>query len=109
MADTVKALFLDIGGVMLTNGWGRDSRQKAEAEFGLDHSEFEDRHSLMFGAFEEGWYSLDDYLKYVIFYKQRSFSPDEFKSFMYDRSQPFPEMLELVRVLKERYHLKIFA
>jgi len=31
--------FLDIGGILLTNGWGREERQAAIQKFGLDKEE----------------------------------------------------------------------
>ena len=35
----LKILFLDIGGVLLSNGWGRESREKAAKEFNLNYLE----------------------------------------------------------------------
>jgi putative hydrolase of the HAD superfamily len=90
---TVRTLFWDNGGVILTNGWDRDSRRKAVEKFYLDWTEFEDRHELMLNAFECGQASLDDYLRRVVFYKERPFTPDEFKQFMFQQSQARPEAL----------------
>src|ERR1700733_14949853 len=90
---TVRTLFWDNGGVILTNGWDRDSRRKAVEKFYLDWTEFEDRHELMLNAFECGQASLDDYLRRVVFYKERPFTPDEFKQFMFQQSQARPETL----------------
>jgi putative hydrolase of the HAD superfamily len=39
---------LDIGGVLLTNGWDHPARKKAAAHFELDAAEMEDRHHLTF-------------------------------------------------------------
>ena len=39
----VTALFLDIGGVMLTNGWDRKAREAAAKNFNLDLAELTDR------------------------------------------------------------------
>ncbi len=50
----VKTLFWDNGGVILTNGWDRGSREKAVEKFHLDWEDFEDRHELMLNAFECG-------------------------------------------------------
>ena len=36
-SERVKALFLDVGGVLLTNGWGRESRRAAAEKFQLDY------------------------------------------------------------------------
>ena len=32
----VKVIFFDIGGVLLSNGWGHEARQKAAQAFSLD-------------------------------------------------------------------------
>src|ERR1700677_2062791 len=90
MAD-VKTLFWDNGGVILTNGWDRDSRKKAVEKFHLDWDDFEDRHELMLNAFECGEASLDEYLQRTVFYRDRPFKHEEFKQFMFEQSQPMPE------------------
>jgi putative hydrolase of the HAD superfamily len=90
---SVNTLFWDNGGVILTNGWDRDSRRKAVEKFGLDWTEFEDRHELMLNAFEEGRLSLDDYLKRTVFYRERAFTREQFKEFMFEQSQAFPESM----------------
>jgi putative hydrolase of the HAD superfamily len=92
-------LFWDNGGVILTNGWDRESRQKAVDKFGLDWADFEDRHELMLNAFECGRASLDEYLRRVVFYRERSFTPDQFKAFMFQQSQGFPEPLAFLGAL----------
>jgi len=106
---SITTLFLDIGGVLLTNGWDHNIRTRAAAKFNLDHEEMEERHHLTFDTYEAGKLSLDGYLKRVVFYEKRSFSSEEFKAFMYAQSRPFPEMIELVRSLKTRYNLQVAA
>src|ERR1700744_2284615 len=103
----VTALFLDVGGVMLTNGWDRKSREAAAKKFGLDMDDLNDRHRMTFDTYEAGKLSLDDYLKRAVFYKDRSFTIEEFKTFMYDQSVAYPEMIDLIKGLKARYDLKI--
>ncbi len=100
-------LFTDIGGVMLTNGWDRNSRDAAIKKFKLDADETEERHHLTFDTYEEGKLSLDDYLARVVFYTKRNFSRKEFKNFMFSCSQPFEEMIKMVKDLKKKYDLKI--
>ena len=92
----VSTLFWDNGGVILTNGWDRDSRQLAVDKFHLDWADFEDRHELMLHTFETGELTLDDYLRRVVFYRPRPFTPEEFKTFMFEQSQPFPESLDFL-------------
>ena len=89
----ITTLFWDNGGVILTNGWDRDSRKLAVGTFHLDWEDFEDRHELVLDAFETGALSLDDYLKRTVFYRPRSFTIEDFKKFMFEQSQPFPDSL----------------
>jgi len=107
VAPSISTLFLDVGGVLLTNGWDRSMRRRAVENFGLDPAEMEERHNLVFYRFEEGRLSLDEYLNWAVFYKERPFSREEFKEFMFAQSQPHPEMMELIRNLKARYRLKV--
>jgi len=101
------AIFTDIGGVLLTNGWDRGSRRKAIEFFKLDAEETEERHHLCFDTLEVGKITLDEYLERVVFYKRRSFTRDEFWKFMCNQSQPLPHMLRLMQQLKKKHRLKI--
>ena len=108
-APAVTALFLDIGGVLLSNGWDRHMRLSAAEKFELDYEEMNERHHLTFDAFEKGHLSLADYLDRVIFYRERHFSRKEFTTYMFAQSRPHPEMIELIRGLKHRHRLKTVA
>lgn len=108
-SPSITTLFLDIGGVLLTNGWDRHARLHAAETFHLDFDELDERHHLIFDIYEAGKLSLEEYLKHVIFYENRSFSMEEFRTFMFSRSQPYNEMLDLVRVLKAHHRLKTVA
>ena len=103
----ITTLFTDIGGVLLTNGWDHNSRNKAIKQFGLDPKETQERHTMTFDTYEVGKLTLDEYLKRVVFYMKREFSTDEFKQFMFEQSQPYEDMLNLVKGLKKKYNLKI--
>ncbi len=105
----IAAVFLDIGGVLLTNGWSRDIRQKAADTFGLDIDEMNERHHLTFDTYEEGKLSLDRYLDRVVFYTDRPFTRQDFKAFMFDQSQKLPDMIEFFTAVKEQHHPKIAA
>lgn len=102
-------LFLDIGEVLLTNGWDTDSRKRAAAKFKLEWKEFEERHQEMAGKFEVGKITIDEYLKKAVFTKKRSFTADEFKHFMFGESKPYPQMLELTHRMKKEHGFKVFA
>ncbi len=109
MTPPISALFLDLGGVLLSNGWDHPARKRAAETFGLDLEEMEERHRLTFDTYEVGKLTLEQYLKRVVFYQERPFTPDQFRKFMFDQSQPVQPMIELVRGLKARYGLKIAA
>ncbi|HEY6951010.1 MAG TPA: HAD family phosphatase [Bacteroidota bacterium] len=102
-------LFVDIGGVLLTNGWDHGMRKRAAETFRLDYDELNERHHLTFDTYEEGKLSLDEYLNRVVFYEKRTFSPGEFKTFMFQQSKPYPEMIEFIRSLKRQHSLKVVA
>ena len=104
---TPKIIFCDIGGVLLTNGWDREARKKAIKLFRLDATETEERHHLSFDTYESGKISLSEYLKRLVFYTKRDFSEDDFRAFMFEQSQPYTEMLDLIRGIKEKYGIKI--
>ena len=103
----ITALFLDIGGVLLNNGWDHIARRKVAKHFKLEWAEMEERHRLTFETHEEGKLTFEEYLGRVVFYKKRSFTRDEFRLFMFSQSKPYPKMIELVRNLKGHYGLRI--
>lgn len=104
---SIKTLFLDVGGVLLTNGWDRKSRELACKTFKLDYAEIEGRHNQTFDTYEIGKLSLSEYLKRVIFYEKREFTHAQFKNFMFSQSKAYPEMITLICKLKAKYNLKI--
>ena len=106
-ATAITCLFLDIGGVLLTNGWDHHARKRAATNFKLELTEMEERHHLTFDTYEEGKLTLEEYLSRVVFYKQQPFTRAQFQRFMFAQSQPYPEMIELVDQLKVRHGLKI--
>jgi putative hydrolase of the HAD superfamily len=95
----ITTIFFDVGGVLLTDGWGRDSRVAAAAQFRLDWDEFSDRHEKVAQAMETNRLSLEKYLDRVVFYRPRSFSREEFRSFIFAQSQAKPESIEIVKQL----------
>jgi putative hydrolase of the HAD superfamily len=106
-ARGVTTLFLDIGGVLLTDGWDRHARRRAAKAFSLDGAEMEERHHMTFETYEEGKLTLEDYLDLVVFGQKRPFTRSQFRHFMFSQSKPYPRMIALVNRLKQRYGLKI--
>jgi putative hydrolase of the HAD superfamily len=103
----ITTLFLDIGGVLLTDGWDHHARKRAATHFKLEWAEMEDRHHLTFDTYEDGKLTLEEYLGRVVFYQKRAFTRAQFRCFMFAQSKPYPEMIGLVRKLKAKYGLEI--
>lgn len=104
---TPTALFLDVGGVLLTNAWDGPARRAAATAFGLDLEELDARHRLAFPAYEEGRLELEQYLRLVVFDRPRPFALDAFREFMLAQSTPHDDTIALVRTLRERHHLRV--
>ncbi len=103
----ITTLFLDIGGVLLTNGWDHHARRRAAKNFKLGWAEMEERHRLTFEIHEEGKLTFQEYLSLVVFYQRRSFTRAQFRRFMCDQSKPYTTMIGMVAQLKARHGLKI--
>jgi putative hydrolase of the HAD superfamily len=95
----ISALFWDVGGVLLTNAWDREQRERALEQFKLDEEEFHDRHEMVVSSLERGKISLDEYLQRTIFYRSRPFTQDAFKQYVFSLSQPQADVLEFARLL----------
>lgn len=104
-----KVVFLDIGGVLLTNGWDHHARIKAAKEFNLDYNELESLHNFIFNIYEIGQVTLDDYLDTVIFNTSRDFTRHDFKDFIYDQSAILPSMLDWMIEWKNKTKIKIIS
>jgi putative hydrolase of the HAD superfamily len=100
-------LFTDLGGVLLTNGWDRGLRKLVAGRFGIDAAEMDERHHLTYDTYEAGKIDLAEYLRRTVFWEPRSFTPEQVIEFMLAQARCFPEMIELVRGVKERHHLKV--
>ena len=97
----VTAVFWDVGGVILSNGWDRAARAEAAKKFGLDWEDFQDRHELASPAFETGQITLDTYLQRTVFYRKRAFTREEFVAFIFAQSEEFPESRAILSALAQ--------
>lgn len=95
----IRAIFWDVGGVLLTNAWDHVQRMATLDHFHLDEAEFHDRHEMVVSSFERGKITLDEYLDRTVFYRARDFSKEDFQTYMFSLSKPFPEVLNLARNL----------
>ncbi len=105
----ITTLFLDVGGVLLTNGWDHHVRRRAVKNFNLDWAEMEERHRLTFEIHEEGKLTFEEYLNLVVFYEKRPFTRAQFRRFLCEQSKPYPAMIARFSQLKIRHGLRIAA
>jgi putative hydrolase of the HAD superfamily len=104
---TITRVFCDIGGVLGTNGWDRNDRKQASELFAMDHDDYTRRHDEAVPALEEGLLTLDQYLDRTVFVRPRSFTAEDFKRFIYTRSEPYPESLAVVRAIAKNGRLRM--
>jgi len=97
----ISALFFDLGGVMLTNGWDVAARKRASETFDLDWDEFQHRHQALVDDFETGKLVLEEYVRLAVMYEKRSFSREDFIQFMYEQSKSLPESLAFAKKLRD--------
>jgi putative hydrolase of the HAD superfamily len=103
----VKTILIDVGEVLLTNGWDHLARRRAAKHFKLTWAEMEERHSLVFETHEQGRMTFQEYLGWVVFYQKRPFTRSQFRDFIFAQSKPYPGMIELIANLKSQYGLKV--
>lgn len=110
MSTSYKVFFSDIGGVILSNGWGYASRLAAAKKYNLDFNEMEAQHHFIFNVYEMGKISFEEYLDTVIFNHPRDFSREEMKEFIFSQSVLLPDMLPWMIDLKNKHpHLKVIS
>ena len=110
MSQQYKILFSDIGGVLLTNGWGQESREAASMKFRIEYNEMDLLHDFIFNVWEMGKISIDDYLDTIVFNHPRKFFREEFKAFMFEQSQELPGTLKwLIEWKNENHFIKTIS
>lgn len=98
----IRHIFFDIGGVLGSNGWDHEQRERAVAQFDLNAEDFEWRHKEVIGEWEEGSMTLDEYLEVAVFHTRRTFSREEFIQFMYSQSIPDEATITIARQLSRQ-------
>lgn len=86
-----------MGGVLATNGWDHNERKAAAQQFGFDLVEFESRHEFLAAALDTAQLTLDQYLDRTLFYRERPFTRESFREFMFGRSKPYPDTLQVMQ------------
>ncbi|CAN5251937.1 HAD family phosphatase [soil metagenome] len=105
----LKILFFDVGGILLSNGWGHESRKEAADKFGLDYEELDALHNFIFNVYEIGSITLDEYLDTVVFNHPRDFVREDFKEFIYAQSVELPDMLKWLKEWKKDCGFRIIS
>ena len=109
MKRKITTLFLDIGGVLLTNGWGHVSRQKAAKKFHLNFEEMDVLHDFIFNVYEIGKITLDEYLETVVFNHSRDFTKEDFIKFMFAQTVEQPGMLQWFKEWKQTCGFRVIS
>jgi putative hydrolase of the HAD superfamily len=99
--SAIRAIFWDVGGVLLSNAWDHTERAVVLQRFQLDEEEFHDRHEMVVSSFERGKITLDEYLDRTVFYRARPFTKEAFRESMFALSRPFPEVLAFAQALAD--------
>ena len=86
----IRAIYWDIGGVLLTNGWDHEERARVLAQFAIPREEYESRHEEANDRWEKGELSDDEFLKQTVFFKERSFTPADFLQALRAQSKWLP-------------------
>jgi len=99
--STIRTLFWDVGGVLLTNAWDHTQRAQALKHFHMedDDEEFHNRHEMVVSSFERGKITLDEYLDRTVFYCPRPFSREAFRDYMFSLSESIPNVLQFAQSL----------
>jgi putative hydrolase of the HAD superfamily len=86
----IRAIYWDIGGVLLTNGWDHEERARVLQQFAIPREEYEARHADANDQWERGELSDDEFLKQTVFFKERSFTPADFIRAVREQSKWLP-------------------
>jgi putative hydrolase of the HAD superfamily len=86
----IRAIYWDIGGVLLTNGWDHEERARVLQQFAIPRDEYEARHPDANDRWERGELSDEEFLQQTVFFKERSFTPAEFIRAVREQSKWLP-------------------
>ncbi len=104
----IRAIYWDIGGVLLTNGWDHEERARVLAQFSIPRDEYESRHEEANDRWEKGELSDEAFLKQTVFFKERSFTPAEFIQAVRAQSKWLPGGAKnVIATLRQKNSLKM--
>lgn len=106
--ENVRAVFFDVGGVLLTNGWDHKEREVVLARFPVDPAAYEQRHEPADEEWEKGLITGEQFLARTVFFEPRSFTAAEFLDAMKTQSRLLDHgAMEVVRKLREGGRVKL--
>lgn len=103
MSHTIRTIFWDIGGVVLTNGWDLSQRTRVLRRLGVDLVSYEEMHAQANYYWERGLISAED------FFTQTVLRPNPRRKLTFDKLWPqvcaeskvlHPECLDILAELK---------
>jgi putative hydrolase of the HAD superfamily len=98
----IRHIFFDIGGVLGSNGWDHEQRERAIKKFAINPEDFEWRHKEVVAEWEEGRITMDEYLDISVFHTKRDFTRNAFIEFMYSQSVPDESTISIARALSRQ-------
>jgi putative hydrolase of the HAD superfamily len=98
----IRHIFFDIGGVLGSNGWDHEQRERAIQKFAINPEDFEWRHKEVVAEWEEGRITMDEYLDISVFHTKRDFTRNAFIEFMYSQSVPDEATISIARALSRQ-------
>jgi putative hydrolase of the HAD superfamily len=104
----IRAIYWDIGGVLLTNGWDHEERARVLAQFSIPREEYESRHEEANDRWEKGELTDEEFLKETVFFKARSFTPADFIEAVRAQSKWLPGgAKDVIAALRRRNAVKM--
>jgi putative hydrolase of the HAD superfamily len=104
----IRAIYWDIGGVLLTNGWDHEERARVLEQFAIPRDEYESRHEEANDRWERGELSDEEFLKQTVFFKERSFTPEQFMQAVRQQSKWLPGGAKnVIAALRKNNRLKM--
>ena len=104
----IRAIYWDIGGVLLTNGWDHQERARVLEQFAIPREEYEQRHEGANDRWERGELSDEEFLKQTVFFKERSFTPAQFLQAVREQSRWLPGGAKnVIAALRQNNSLKM--
>jgi FMN phosphatase YigB (HAD superfamily) len=110
----IRTIFWDIGGVILSNGWDRDQRERVLSSLGVDVAAYEKRHEAENFYWERGFIDAETFFNRTVF--QPTDSTPQKLNFTFSELWPkvcgessflYPESFDILLALKRSGQYKL--